>query len=105
MSEKILNFVSSNTKEIDLKIYWDSSDDCAGWIARLFVVSDSGDRQEDCLLLDQYGSMVRLETVVEFFAQDYLPKSWYQDFSMWNFGFDSIKYATTTIPSDHWSLK
>jgi len=104
MSLKILNFVLSDTKEIDIKIYWDSADDCAGWIARLFVVSDSGERQEDCLLLDQFGGMVTLETVVELFAQEYLPKTWYQDFSMWHFGFDSIKYATTTISANHWSF-
>ncbi len=104
MSEKILFYALSDTKEIDIKVYWDSADNSAGWIARLFVVSDSGDRQEFCLLLDQYGGMVRLETVVEFFSQDYLPKSWHQDFSMWNFGFDLIKHASTTIPLDHWSF-
>ncbi len=97
-SEKIMLLAFDDTKEIDIKIYWDSSGDCAGWIARLSFVSDSGDRQEMCLLLDQYGGMVRLETVVEFFAQDYLPKNWYQDFSMWEFGCDQTKFASTTFP-------
>tara|TARA_R100000951_G_scaffold23278_1_gene19439 strand:- start:685 stop:996 length:312 start_codon:yes stop_codon:yes gene_type:complete len=96
-SEKIMLFACQSTKEIDIKIFWEPYD-VPGWTARIVAIPKNGDREEFCLLLDQYADVIRLETVVEFFSQDYLPKNWSNDFSQWYFGCDQTKYASTTFP-------
>tara|TARA_R100000951_G_C2641718_1_gene181172 strand:+ start:1540 stop:1869 length:330 start_codon:yes stop_codon:yes gene_type:complete len=95
---KIFCLVNENAIELDLLVYWDSSDGIGGWTVRMTEIFSDESKIQSYLLLDQFGGIIRLETVLEFFAQDYLPKYWYQDFSMWEFGVDHVKFATTTIP-------
>lgn len=95
---KIFCLVNDEAIELDLMVYWDSGDGIGGWTVKMTEKFSNESKVESYLLLDKFGGIVRLETVLEFFAQDYLPKSWFQDFSMWEFGFDHVKFATTTIP-------